>query len=84
MPQGFISAGDAYTHRMDLIVEGTKNYEHCVDDSLLWDKSIEDNFYSVCQFIEKCSRAGCIFNPHKFQFGQETVDFWGSQSRPMV
>ena len=77
VPQGFISAGDGYTHRMDLIVEGTKNYDHCVDDSILWDATIEENFFKVCDFIEKCSRAGCVFNPKKFQFAQTEVDFLG-------
>ena len=77
VPQGFISAGDGYTQRMDLIVEGTQNFDNCVDDSILWDDDIEKNFYSVCSFIEKCSRAGCIFNPDKFQFGSEEVEFLG-------
>ena len=78
-PQGFISAGDGYTHRMDLIVEGVKDFEHCVDDSILWDSDIETNFFRVCDFIERCSKAGCIFNPEKFQFGSETVEFLGFQ-----
>ena len=47
-PQGFISAGDAYAQRMDIIVEDTENYDHCVDDSILWDTSIEENFFRVC------------------------------------
>ena len=34
-PQGFISAGDAYTQRMDQIVEGTLQFNYCVDDSIL-------------------------------------------------
>ena len=76
-PQGFISAGDGYTQRMDLIVEGTPNYEHCVDDSILWDTDIASNFVRVCRFIEMCSAAGCKFNPSKFQFAQEEVDFLG-------
>ena len=76
-PQGFISAGDGYTHRMDLIVEGVENFEHCVDDSILWDQDIESNFFRICNFIERCARAGCIFNPTKFQFGQEEVEFLG-------
>ena len=77
VPQGFICAGDAYTQRMDIIVEGTPNFDHCVDDSILWDNSIMENFFRVCQFIEKCSLAGCVFNPQKFQFGQDTVDYLG-------
>ena len=76
-PQGFISAGDGYTHRMDLIVDGVDNFEHCVDDSILWDQDIESNFFRVCNFIERCARAGCIFNPSKFQFGEEEVEFLG-------
>ena len=76
-PQGFISAGDGYTQRMDQIVEGTENFDHCVDDSILWDVDIESNFFRVCKFLEKCSNAGCIFNPSKFQFGQEDVNFLG-------
>ena len=76
-PQGFISAGDGYTQRMDLIVNGTDNYDHCVDDSILWDNDIETNFHRVCNFIEKCANAGCVFNPKKFQFAQDEVEFLG-------
>ena len=76
-PQGFISAGDGYTQRMDLIVQGTPDYDHCVDDSILWDNSIESNFYRVCSFLEKCASAGCIFNPNKFQFASAEVEFLG-------
>ena len=76
-PQGLISAGDGYTQRMDLITDGTKDYEHCVDDTILWDDSVEENFFRVCEFIAMCAKAGCIFNPSKFQFASESVDFLG-------
>ena len=76
-PQGFISAGDGYTHRMDLIVGNMEDYEHCVDDSLIWDDDIASNFDRVCAFLAKCSSAGCVFNPKKFQFGEREVDFLG-------
>ena len=62
---------------MDLIVNGTDNYDHCVDDSILWDNDIETNFHRVCSFIEKCANAGCVFNPKKFQFAQDKVEFLG-------
>ena len=39
-PQGFISAGDGYTHRMDIIVQGTEKFDHCVDDLILWNSDI--------------------------------------------
>ena len=48
----------------------------------MWDNNIEDIFFRVYEFIEKCSKAGCIFNPQKFQFAQETVDFLGFRITP--
>ena len=77
VPQGFISAGDGYTQRMDQIVQGTPNFDHCVDDSILWDVDIETNFHKVCDFLKKCSNAGCVFNPSKFQFAEQQVNFLG-------
>ena len=76
-PQGFISAGDAYTHRMSDIIGDTPRIKKCVDDSLLFDQDIKTNFYRVCEFLSKCSNQGCVFNPKKFQFGEETVQFLG-------
>ena len=74
-PQGFISAGDGYTQCLDQIVQGTQNFDHCVDDSILWDTDIKANFFSVCAFLTKCAQAGCIFNPSKFQLAEEEVTF---------
>ena len=62
---------------MDLLVGDLVDSERCVDDSILWDDSIKANFLRVCDFITKCSQAGCIFNPAKFQFAEKTVDFLG-------
>ena len=76
-PQGFLAAGDAYSHRMDLIVGDTPRLKKCIDDSLLYDSDIATNFFRVCQFLEKCSSQGCVFNPEKFQFGENTVKFLG-------
>ena len=74
-PQGFVSAGDGYTHRMDQIIEGTDNFDHCVDKSILWDNSIESNFFRVCKFLEKCSNAGCVFNPKNFSLLKKMWNF---------
>ena len=76
-PQGLISAGDGYTHRKADIMEGFENVKNCVDDSLIYDDSIEENFYRVCKFLEQGSRGGCTFNPNKFQFGEREVNFLG-------
>ena len=76
-PQGLLSAGDGYTQRMGLITKDLTNFESCVDDSIIWDDSIEENFNRVCNFIKTCASAGCIFNPSKFQFDSKEVDFLG-------
>lgn len=76
-PQGFLSAGDGYSQRMDEIIGDFSDYQKCIDDSIIWDDSIEDNFNRVCEFLERCNNGGCIFNPQKFQFGSREVDFLG-------
>ena len=76
-PQGLISAGDAYTQRKSEMMEGFENQKTCVDDTILYDDTIEQNFYRVCQFLETAARGGCTFNPKKFQFGSSDVNFLG-------
>ena len=53
------------------------NIKNCVDDTLLYDDSIEANFYRVCAFLEQGARGGCTFNPKKFQFGEMDINFLG-------
>lgn len=76
-PQGFLAAGDAYTARFDRILEGWTDYKKCIDDTCLFDDSIETNFFRTCEFLTTCSRAGIVFNKDKFVFAQEEVDFVG-------
>ena len=76
-PQGFIASGDGYSQRMDKIIGDFRNYKKCVDDSILWDTDITSNFQSVCKFLTKCSNQGIVFNPKKFEFGEETVRYLG-------
>ena len=80
-PQGFISKGDGYTQRMDQIVEGTENYDHCVDDSILWDGDIKSNFFRVCKFLERCSSAGCILTLQNFSSRKRRLISWASKSQ---
>ena len=76
-PQGLISAGDGYTHRKAEIMNDFDNVKNCVDDSLVYDNTIEENFHRVCAFLEQGARGGCTFNPKKFQFGERSVKFLG-------
>ena len=77
VPQGLISAGDAYTQRKAEIMTGIKGQETCVDDTILFDDTIEQNFFKVCEFLTTGANGGCTFNPNKFQFGEEEVNFLG-------
>ena len=76
-PQGFLAAGDAYTARYDRIIEGFKDMKKCVDDSILWSRTLEDIFHHTCKYISHCAGAGISFNPSKFRFGMEEVEFVG-------
>ena len=76
-PQGFHAAGDAYTRRFDDITVDEPRKTKCVDDSLLWDTNIESAFWHVVQYLIVCSNAGIVFNPKKFRFACDEVDFAG-------
>ena len=76
-PQGLLSAGDGYTHRKAEIMGDFRDVKNCVDDSLIFDDNIEQNFFRVCSFLEQGAMGGCTFNPDKFQFGEREVNFLG-------
>ena len=76
-PQGFLSAGDAYTDRMDRIMKDMERQRRCVDDTLLYDQDIKQSFFRACQFLDTCAENGIVLNPKKFQFAEKTVEFLG-------
>ena len=76
-PQGFLSAGDGYTARYEKITEGITQRKQCVDDSLLYDKTIREQLFRTCSFLTLCSSNGIIFNKEKFQFSQKEVEYLG-------
>ena len=81
-PQGFHASGDAYTHRFDNITQGFKRVKRCVDDSILWDDSIEESFWHTYEYLKTCSDNGIVFNPEKFHFAKKTCEFAGFQITP--
>ena len=76
-PQGFHAAGDAYTQRSDNITDSLPRHKKCVDDSLLWDDSIEKAFWHTLDYITLGSENGIIYNREKFHFAKDEVDFAG-------
>ena len=81
-PQGFHASGDAYTRRMDDLTADVERLKRCVDDSLLWDRSLEDSFWHTVDYITLCGENGVVFDPSKFVFGADTVDFAGFTITP--
>ena len=59
-----------------------ENLRKCVDDSLLFDQSIEDHWWNVIEFIEVCGNNGIVLNREKFQFSLPSVDFAGFRITP--
>merc|ERR1712130_736069 len=78
LPQGYLAAGDAYTHRYDQV---TRDFPHpfmrCVDDCLPWTNSIEDMFFVVCEYLTLTGNHGIIQSPSKFVFCQKELEFVG-------
>ena len=75
----FLASGDGFTHRKSIIARDIKNKVTLVDDSLLWDNTVEESFNSVCRFLEAYGKAGLVVNGDKFQFCQDIVDFAGME-----
>jgi hypothetical protein len=76
-PQGFLAAGDAYTARMSYITAEISNKKQLVDDTCIYNNTLEENFIDTCKFISLSSSAGIVFNKKKFQFGSGQVEFLG-------
>ena len=76
-PHGYLTSGDAYTHRFSEITSNIKNKRTIVDDTVLWSDDLAPNFNDMCKMLEVCHTAGLIFNSDKFQFGQDVVEFAG-------
>ena len=76
-PQGFHGSGDGYTRRFDDITVGMTRKTRCIDDSLLWDDSVESSFWHTVDYISHCADKGIVFNPDKFHFAEMEVEFAG-------
>ena len=78
-PQGYLASGDGFTHRDQLTSQAVKNKVTLVDDNMVWDATVEENFVSVCKLLDIYGKAGLVMNSDKFQFGKETVNFAGME-----
>ena len=76
-PQGSAVSGDAYARRYDEIIQDIERKTKCVDDTALWDDSLEDHWWRMIDFVELAGRNGVVLNFDKFQFAQREVEFAG-------
>merc|ERR1712082_353633 len=76
-PQGHVCSWDAYTRMADDITKDVVRQCKVVDDTLLYDDSIEGNFFHIFDYLKLCGDNGITFNEEKFQFCQMEVEFAG-------
>ena len=75
MPQGYLASGDPYTCRYDKIIKNLPRKIKIVDDTLLFDKNIEDAFYHTLDYLLLCEKNGIVLNREKFHFCQDVIEF---------
>lgn len=76
-PKGHCAVGDAYTKRFNnTIVDLPRKYK-CINDTLLYDTSVEEAFWHTYDFLEVYAKAGVTLKPEKFQFCRKEVAFVG-------
>ena len=75
VPQGYIASGDGFCHRFDEVTRKLTNFKRCVDDSCVYENTIEELFYNTCKYLSTMGAAGIIMNPDKFHFGDEETEF---------
>ena len=76
-PQGWLASSNAYSKRYDDILRGTKDFVKCIDYVCQWDKTVEGSFWKACKLLEHCSNNGITFNPEKFVFARDKVEYVG-------
>ena len=76
-PMGHCAAPDAYTKRFDDAIAGIERKYKCIDDTLLYDESVEKSFWHTYDFLEMCANSGVTLNPEKFAFCRREVEFVG-------
>ena len=84
MPQGYSAAGDAYTCRYDEIIEGVERKVKIINDTLLYDESIEQHFYHVWDYLTLSAKNGIIIHAKKFSFAKTLSILLALPSQLMV
>ena len=75
--QGFSGSGDMYTRRYDDIIADIPRKGKIVDDTLLYDSTVEEAFHHTYDYLKLCAENGVTLNPKKFRFCRREVEFCG-------
>ena len=51
------------------------NKTKCIDNMLLWADNLTESFFQAVEWLDICCHNGIIFNPDKFVFGADTIEF---------
>lgn len=74
---GHCAAPVAYTRRFDGAIFGVTREVKCIDDTLLYDSSVEDSFWHTYELLETCARKGITLKPDKFKICRRETNFVG-------
>ena len=77
MPQGYFAADDAYTYHYNEITKGIEGKVKIIDDTLLYNDSIEQHFDHVWDYLTLCTNNGIIIHAEKSLFCEDIVNFAG-------
>ena len=62
LPQGYLSAEDAYTRRYDEVIKDIPRKVKIADDTLLYDNSIEEAFLHTWDYLTTCAENGIVIS----------------------
>ena len=76
-PQGFFNSGDKFDASYGEIIKEIERLVRMKDDTMLYDFSIEENFWHAWDFLQLCATSGIVLNKKKFQFCTKNAKFAG-------
>ena len=82
-PQGWKGSGDMFTRRYDDITANVTDKVKVVDDTLLYQPTIESSFYHTWDFLTLLAQHGVVASKKKFKFARQSVEFAGLMVTPI-
>jgi hypothetical protein len=60
-----------------MITKDVRNVKRCVDDSCLWEETVEEQFMATCKYLTLGTNNGIVYTWKKFVFCQRELEFLG-------